>query len=151
MTLSVAQDDFAARSGYLCVARDVTEQRHSQEMLIAALDKERTAVERLRSLDQAKNEFVSTVSHELRTPVTSIVGYIEMLARRRGRRAAARAAAAAGDDHRNGQRLISMINDLLMLSGLDSDNVQWRHDPVDLAETLGRSRTPSGRSSRAAT
>jgi PAS domain S-box-containing protein len=75
MTLSVAQDAFAAQSGYLCVARDVTEQRHSQEMLIAALDKERTAVERLRSLDQAKNEFVSTVSHELRTPVTSIVGY----------------------------------------------------------------------------
>ena len=48
MTLSVAQDAFAAQSGYLCVARDVTEQRHSQEMLIAALDKERTAVERLR-------------------------------------------------------------------------------------------------------
>ena len=79
MTFSVAQDAFAAESGYLCVARDVTEQRQSQEMLIAALDKERTAVEQLRSLDQAKNEFVSTVSHELRTPVTSIVGYTEML------------------------------------------------------------------------
>ena len=86
MTLSVAQDAFAAQTGYLCVARDVTEQRHSQEMLIAALDKERTAVERLRSLDQAKNEFVSTVSHELRTPVTSIVGYTEMMHRRLDRR-----------------------------------------------------------------
>ena len=70
--------------------RDVTEQRRSQEMLIAALDKERTAVERLRQLDQAKNEFVSTVCHELRTPVTSIVGYTEMLERRLGRRAAPR-------------------------------------------------------------
>ena len=30
-----------------------------------------------------------------------------------------------------------MINDLLMLSGLDAETVQWRHDPVDLAATLG--------------
>ena len=30
-----------------------------------------------------------------------------------------------------------MINDLLMLSGLDSETVQWRHDPVDLATTVG--------------
>jgi signal transduction histidine kinase len=30
-----------------------------------------------------------------------------------------------------------MINDLLMLSGLDSETVQWRHDTVDLAATIG--------------
>jgi signal transduction histidine kinase len=39
--------------------------------------------------------------------------------------------------NRNGQRLISMINDLLMLSGLDAETVHWRHDPVDLAATIG--------------
>jgi signal transduction histidine kinase len=106
-------------------------------MLIAALDKERTAVERLRALDQAKNEFVSTVSHELRTPVTSIVGYTEMMTD-------GSVVAPLPDQvplletiNRNGQRLISMINDLLMLSGLDSETVQWHHDPVDLAATIG--------------
>jgi PAS domain S-box-containing protein len=137
MTLSVAQDAFAAQSGYLCVARDVTEQRHSQEMLIAALDKERTAVERLRSLDQAKNEFVSTVSHELRTPVTSIVGYTEMMSDGSIVDPLPEQLPLLETINRNGQRLISMINDLLMLSGLDSETVHWRHDPVDLAATIG--------------
>lgn len=137
MTMSVAQDAFAAQTGYLCVARDVTEQRHSQEMLIAALDKERTAVERLRSLDQAKNEFVSTVSHELRTPVTSIVGYTEMLTDGTLVDPLPDQLPLLETINRNGQRLISMINDLLMLSGLDSETVQWRHDPVDLAVTVG--------------
>jgi PAS domain S-box-containing protein len=136
MTLSVAQDAFAAQSGYLCVARDVTEQRHSQEMLIAALDRERTAVERLRSLDQAKNEFVSTVSHELRTPVTSIVGYTEMMTDGSIVEPLPDQVPLLETINRNGQRLIAMINDLLMLSGLDSETVQWRHDRVDLAATI---------------
>ena len=136
MTFSVSQDAFAAQSGYLCVARDVTEQRHSQETLIAALDKERTAVEQLRSLDQAKNEFVSTVSHELRTPVTSIVGYTEMLMDGSMVEMLPDQKPLLETINRNGQRLIVMINDLLMLSGLDADRVEWRRDPVDLAETL---------------
>ncbi|WP_160878789.1 PAS domain S-box protein [Nocardioides flavescens] len=136
MTLSVAQDSLTARTGYLCVARDVTEQRHSQEVLIAALDKERDAVDRLRSLDQAKNEFVSTVSHELRTPVTSIVGYTEMLRDGSIVEPLPDQVPLLDSIGRNGQRLIAMINDLLMLSGLDARTVHWRHDPVDLAATL---------------
>jgi PAS domain S-box-containing protein len=136
MTLSVAQDAFAAQSGYLCVARDVTEQRNSQEMLIAALDKERTAVEQLRALDQAKNEFVSTVSHELRTPVTSIVGYTEMMQDGSIVEPLPEQVSLLETINRNGQRLISMINDLLMLSGLDSETVHWRHDQVDLASVI---------------
>lgn len=136
MTLSVAQDSLTARTGYLCVARDVSEQRHSQELLIAALDKERDAVDRLRSLDQAKNEFVSTVSHELRTPVTSIVGYTEMLQDGSIVEPLPDQVPLLDSIGRNGQRLTAMINDLLMLSGLDARTVHWRRDPVDLALTL---------------
>ncbi|MBB6629375.1 PAS domain S-box protein [Nocardioides sp. KIGAM211] len=136
MTLSVAADSFAAQVGFLCVGRDVTEQRHSQEMLVAALDKERTAVERLRQLDEAKNEFVSTVSHELRTPVTSIVGYTEMLAD----------GSIVDPDPdqlpllrtiaRNGERLIVICNDLLLLSGLDSGAQHWERETLDLVTIL---------------
>lgn len=140
MSLSVTASNGAGPSGqpgYLCVGRDVTEQRHSQQMLMAALEKERHAVERLRKLDAAKNEFVSTVSHELRTPITSIVGYTEML--REGELV---------DPHpeqlpmlatiaRNGDRLITICNDLLTLGGLDSGATSWERDLVDLTAMLG--------------
>jgi signal transduction histidine kinase len=93
-------------------------------------------VERLRSLDQAKNEFGSTDTHELRTPVTSIVGYTEMMTDGSVVEPLPDQVPLLETINRNGQRLISMINDLLMLSGLDSETVQWRHDQVDLASTI---------------
>ena len=131
-TLSVAADAFAARVGYLCVGRDVTEARASQEMLIAALEKERLAVERLRQLDEAKNEFVSTVSHELRTPVTSIVGYTELLEDGTVVDPAPQQRPMLESIARNGQRLILLCDDLLTLGGLDSGATAWEHDTVDL-------------------
>lgn len=132
MTLSVTEDLGAGRLGFLCVGRDVTAQREGQETLVAALEKERTAVERLRALDRAKDEFVSTVSHELRTPVTSIIGYTEML--RDG------TVTEPSDDQlpvleritRNSERLIAMCNDLLLLSGFDSDAAMGPRTRVDL-------------------
>ena len=132
-TLSVAADSFAAQVGFLCLGRDVTEQRQSQELLVAALDKERTAVDRLRQLDEAKNEFVSTVSHELRTPVTSIVGYTEMLADGSVVEPDAAQVPLLATIARNGQRLVLICNDLLLLSGLDSGAAVWERETVELA------------------
>lgn len=136
MTLSVAADAFAARVGYLCVGRDVTEARASQELLIAALEKERLAVERLRQLDAAKSEFVSTVSHELRTPVTSIVGYTELLEDGTVVPPAEDQRPMLESIARNGRRLIQLCDDLLTLGGLDSGVTRWDRETIDLTTLL---------------
>ncbi|GAA4694074.1 ATP-binding protein [Nocardioides conyzicola] len=136
MTLSIAADTFAARIGYLCVGRDVTEARASQEMLIAALEKERLSVQRMKDLDEAKNEFVSTVSHELRTPVTSIVGYTEMLEDGSLVEPAPEQLPLLASIARNGQRLILLCDDLLTLSGIDSGAARWERNAVDLSTIL---------------
>jgi PAS domain S-box-containing protein len=136
MTLSIAADRIAARIGYLCVGRDVTEARASQEMLIAALDKERHAVQRMRELDTAKNDFVSTVSHELRTPVTSIVGYTEILEDGSLVAPAEEQRPLLESIARNGRRLIMLCDDLLTLSGLDSGATRWERGAFDLASIV---------------
>jgi PAS domain S-box-containing protein len=134
MTISGGGNGFGSRAGYLVVGRDVTEQRHSQMMLMAALDKERMAADRLRQLDTAKNDFVSTVSHELRTPVTSIVGYTEMLTDGSMVDPDPRQLPLLDTIARNGQRLIALCNDLLLLAGLDSGGAVWDRAAVDLCD-----------------
>ena len=145
MTLSGGGSQFGPQAGYLVVGRDVTEQRHSQVMLMDALEKERMAADRLRQLDTAKNEFVSTVSHELRTPVTSIVGYAELLADGSPVPADPRQLPLLDTIARNGARLISLCNDLLTLAGLDSEGPAWNRTRSTSGRSSTRSRTRCAR------
>ncbi|MGH3347594.1 MAG: ATP-binding protein [Nocardioides sp.] len=134
MTICGGGSQFGPLAGFLVVGRDVTEQRQGQLMLITALEKERLAADRLRQLDTAKNEFVSTVSHELRTPVTSIVGYTEMLADGSPVPADPQQLPLLETIARNGDRLILLCNDLLALAGIDSGGTVWDRSVVDLCE-----------------
>ena len=77
-------------------------------------------VEQLRSLDQAKSNFVSTVSHELRTPLTSIRGYIEMLMDGDAGELDAEQQQMLSVVERNADRLLALIEDLLTLSRIES-------------------------------
>ena len=61
-------------------SRDILtgEQRRIEELL-EDLDRAENTVQVLKSLNEEKNSFISTVNHELRTPMTSIIGYTEAL------------------------------------------------------------------------
>ena len=91
-----------------------------------------------RALEQSKNEFVATVSHELRTPLTSIRGYLEMLESGDfgDLRAGQRRAMVVID--RNADRLLGLVDELLMLSGMSSGRNPDDVDPVDLHELVSK-------------
>ncbi|NYG55546.1 ATP-binding protein [Nocardioides perillae] len=139
--LSVVRDTTTQEVGWFCVGRDVTASRRSHELLVAALEKERHASDRLRELDAAKNDFVSTVSHELRTPVTSIVGYAEMLSDGGAGELDALQASMLAAIERNGQRLIALADDLLTLSRLESGTQAVDLVPLDLRDTVRSAET----------
>ena len=94
-------------------------------------EQERQLVSKLQELDKAKTDFLSTVSHELRTPLTSIAGYVEML--RDGD------AGAVTDPQgrmltiieRNTLRLRELIEDLLVLSRIESGALRLNLEEVD--------------------
>lgn len=81
---------------------------------------------------QIRQEFTANVSHELKTPLTSISGYSELI----------EAGMTKGEDtrrfateiHKNANRLLSLINDTLELSKLDTLSGEMQVEQVDLYE-----------------
>ncbi|TDT94124.1 GAF domain-containing protein [Streptomyces sp. 846.5] len=100
-----------------------------------AFRQETRLVGKLRALDKAKNDFLSTVSHELRTPLTSIVGYVELLANDSGPLSETQQHMLDVVD-RNATRLRSLIEDLLTLSRIEAGNFTSEMGPVDLAQLV---------------
>ncbi|MEM7247150.1 MAG: ATP-binding protein [Acidobacteriota bacterium] len=80
-------------------------------------------VTRLRQLETVRTDFVANVSHELRTPITSIKGFIETL-RDGALEDGDRARHFLGILERQSDRLGAIIEDLLSLSRLESDEMQ---------------------------
>lgn len=122
LTTSEISDSYGSRIGFLLVAQDVTESREAER--------------RLAEIDQAKNEFVSTASHEIRTPMTSVIGYTEMLLD-------GVVGELSGAQHeiinaiaRNGQRLLSLADELLTVSRLDAGIQTSTRSDFDLHECL---------------
>lgn len=93
-------------------------------------------VEGLREIDELKTRFLSTVSHELRTPLTSISGYLQLLDQGVVGELTPEQLKYVHVAQRNGERLASLIDDLLMLSRFDAGRIDLKSEPVDLAEQL---------------
>jgi signal transduction histidine kinase len=92
----------------------------------------------LRQSDQAKTAFISDVSHELRTPLTVIKGTIETLQDGAVDDRKARDRFLSSMNHET-ERLIRLVNDLLVLTRADAGALNLQLHPLDLAE-LARSR-----------
>jgi two-component system sensor histidine kinase BaeS len=95
-------------------------------------------IESLRQSDQAKNTFVADVTHELRTPLTVIKGTIETL-EDGGLDDAEGRGPLLDSMQRETDRLIRLVNDLLVLTRADAGTLNLRLQPLDLGE-MARSR-----------
>ena len=93
-------------------------------------------VARLREVDRVKTEFVSRVSHELRTPLTSIRGYVELLVEETFGAVSDPQTQALDVMARNCDRLLTLIENLLLLSKADSGAGVDEHVALDLSEIM---------------
>jgi len=97
-----------------------------------AYEEEKRRARALAEIDRAKTTFFSNVSHEFRTPLTLMMGPIEdLLARPSGDlRSETRDMLALV--HRNGLRLVKLVNTLLDFSRIEAGRAVASFEPVDL-------------------
>lgn len=111
----------------LAVLSDVTRDKEIQQSLIEAMEQAKAA-------SNAKNDFLSAMSHDLRTPINGIVGMTTI------------AVAHLEDKNRvwdclnkisdSTTHLLTLINEILDMSQIESGKVQMVSEPFNLAELL---------------
>jgi len=92
--------------------------------------------EKLKALDEAKDEFVSMASHQLRTPLTSIKGYISMVLEGDAGKITDIQKQMLGQAFFSSQRMVYLISDLLNVSRLKTGKFVIESKPVYLPDVV---------------
>jgi signal transduction histidine kinase/CheY-like chemotaxis protein/tetratricopeptide (TPR) repeat protein len=110
----------------------------SNEQLRATEDQLREAIVHANSASEAKSRFLATISHEIRTPLNGILGMTRLA---RESSIDQRQANYLDTVQQSGQSLLTLINELLDLSKLESgklelESIPW--NPTELAGEISR-------------
>ncbi len=103
-------------------------ERYSKELALAVenLQKAKNAAE---SASKAKSEFLANMSHEIRTPLNAILGFAELL---KDKIVDENLRGHLRTIHTAGNTLLSIINDILDLSKIESGKLEIHSEPVDI-------------------
>jgi PAS domain S-box-containing protein len=126
MHARASRSDTGEFVGAAGVIRDVTARRRVEEAL-------RTAREAAEAASRAKSEFLSRMSHELRTPLNAILGFGQLI----------ELDATTPDLHESadqimkaGRHLLSLINEALDITGIESGKLRLSEEPVQVRELV---------------
>ena len=127
--VNVMVRDFRPEDGIIdmvCVNYDITELKETERKLIAARDK-------AEELDRLKSAFLANMSHEIRTPINVMLGMNEMILRESESKEIRQYAKSI---ERSGGYLISLINNILDISRIESGKMEIEEGKYELRQLL---------------
>ena len=115
-------------------AEELSSQRDMVKLQNRELEEQHKKVEEANRL---KTEFLSNMSHELRTPLNSIMALSRVLKLQAGKKFSDEEADYMDIIERNGAKLLSLINDILDLSRIESGRIDLRIKKLSLESVIG--------------
>mgnify|MGYP001117967880 CR=1 FL=1 len=132
----IAQELFIATQNVLHYEEiehfNITLQRKIEE----ATRKLRRTNDKLRQLDQTKDDFISMASHQLRTPLTSVKGYVSMVLEGDAGKISPMQRKLLNQSYISAQRMVYLISDLLNVSRLRTGKFVIEPVPCNLARVI---------------
>ena len=108
---------------YFGMCRDISDIKATEELLARKTKK-------AQEVETVKNAFLHNMCHEIRTPLNSVVGFSELIEKNQD----------ADDEQlfieeikKNSRCLLTLVNNILLLSRLDAGMIEFKTTPVDFA------------------
>ena len=119
--------------GTVGVARDITERKMAEQTLAEYTMMLKSVQEQADAANRAKSEFLANMSHEIRTPMNGIIGMAQLLE-----------FTALTDQQKqfldairtSSQNLLSLINDVLDLSKIESGKIELERRDFSLRQSI---------------
>ncbi|MES9898371.1 MAG: transporter substrate-binding domain-containing protein [Sedimenticola sp.] len=116
------------------LAREITVRQAVEKSLTVANRNLVKAKEAAESANRAKSIFLSNMNHELRTPLNAILGFSQLLGRDEQIPSEQRKSIVTINS--SGRRLLSLINDVLEVSRVDTGETDINREPFDLPSSI---------------
>lgn len=99
----------------------------------------RNTLTQLEQASRSKTEFLATMSHELRTPLNAVLGFAELLETETFGPLNERQKRYTSNILTAGRHLLSLINDILDITKVESGRLEWEYGSLDVAQVFGSS------------
>ncbi|NEO29011.1 MAG: response regulator [Symploca sp. SIO3C6] len=128
---SIGDSQSLSSNLWLVLAQDTTEQQLFAQELVGKNAN-------LEQLNRLKDEFLACISHELKTPLTAVLGLSSLLKDQSLGKLNERQARYARLIYQNGRQLMTVVNDILDLTRLETEQVELAPEPVPIQVVCSR-------------
>ena len=120
--INLSEMELSGQTGYGAIVRDISTQKEAEQALIEARQQAEMA-------SKAKSAFLATMSHEIRTPLNGVIGVVQLLEMTPLDQEQKEYVEIID---KSGNTLLSLINDILDISKIESNKMELESAEFDL-------------------